>query len=96
MGCSNDRGFQRCCAAPAGDDAALNAALLWWQFGVFDSDADLVKVKPAERVLRDLAVPLLFAAAMQPGRQSDRCARIGRPCTGRLGSGQLRTDDLGQ
>jgi uncharacterized membrane protein len=44
----------------------LVAALLCgWQFGVFDSDADLVKVKPAERVLRDLAVPLLFAAAMQ-------------------------------
>ncbi len=44
----------------------LIAALLWgWQFGVFDSDADVIKVKAAEQVLRDLAVPLLFAVAMQ-------------------------------
>lgn len=44
----------------------MTAILLWaWLLGVFGPDADLVKVKPAARILRDLAVPLLLAVAMQ-------------------------------
>ncbi len=67
----------------------LIAVLLWgWQFGVFDSDADVIRVKAAEQVLRDLAVPLLFAVAMQL-RASLRSLR-GRamaPDVGDLGPG---------
>ena len=44
----------------------LVAALLCgWQFACLIPTLIWSKSKPAERVLRDLAVPLLFAAAMQ-------------------------------
>ncbi|MBL9043466.1 MAG: DUF2339 domain-containing protein [Myxococcales bacterium] len=44
----------------------IMAMMLWaWLLGVLGPDGDLLRVKSAARVLRDLAVPLLLAAAMQ-------------------------------
>ncbi len=42
------------------------ALMLWaWLLGVLGPDGALIQVRPAAQVLRDLAVPMLFAAAMQ-------------------------------
>mgnify|MGYP000889246047 CR=1 FL=1 len=44
----------------------VTALLLWaWLLGVLGPDGALIQVRPASQVLRDLAVPMLFAAAMQ-------------------------------